>query len=87
MQALIATLLPAELSGLAAMALIMAAAFTSAVTAALGIGGGVMLLGLMAVMLPPAAIIPVQGLGGQSSIYSCCAPLKPGVSGISRLRS
>lgn len=62
MQALIATLLPAELSGLAVMALIMAAAFTSAVTAALGIGGGVMLLGLMAVMLQPAAIIPVHGI-------------------------
>lgn len=62
MQALIATLLPAELSGLAALLLIIAAACTSAVTAALGIGGGVMLLGLMAVMLPPAAIIPVHGI-------------------------
>lgn len=62
MQALIATLIPAELSGLAAIALIIAAACTSAVTAALGIGGGVLLLALMAVMLPPAAIIPVHGV-------------------------
>lgn len=62
MQALIATLFPADLSALAAFALVVAAACTSAITAALGIGGGVLLLGLMAVTLPPAAIIPVHGV-------------------------
>lgn len=61
LHSLLAALLPADLSGLAVIALVVAAACTSAVTAALGIGGGVMLLGLMAVMLPSAAIIPVHG--------------------------
>ena len=62
LQTLLAALLPADLSGLAVIALVVAAACTSAVTAALGIGGGVVLLGLMAVMLPAAAIIPVHGV-------------------------
>ncbi|WP_328186444.1 sulfite exporter TauE/SafE family protein [Marinobacter sp. OP 3.4] len=37
-------------------------AFTSMVTAALGAGGGVMLLALMAMWIPPAAVIPVHGM-------------------------
>src|SRR5690606_14571548 len=42
--------------------LIAVSALTSAVTASLGIGGGVLLLAVMAVALPPAAIIPVHGM-------------------------
>jgi uncharacterized protein len=45
-----------------AAALVVAAAFTSAMTAAFGIGGGVALLALLALVLPPAAIVPVHGL-------------------------
>ena len=35
---------------------------TSFITAAFGIGGGVMLLAILAVLLPPAALIPVHGV-------------------------
>jgi uncharacterized membrane protein YfcA len=62
MQLLTAALLPTDMSALVIITLVVAAACTSAITAALGIGGGVMLLGLLAIMLPPAAIIPVQGM-------------------------
>ncbi|MCB1889743.1 MAG: sulfite exporter TauE/SafE family protein [Rhodocyclaceae bacterium] len=43
-------------------ALVVTAAFTSMMTAALGAGGGVMLLAVMAQMLPPQVIIPVHGI-------------------------
>lgn len=62
MQALLDLLLPAGISAPLALGLILAAAFTSAVTAALGIGGGVLLLAILALSLPPAAIIPVHGM-------------------------
>jgi len=55
-------LLPPELEPLAALLLIAASMATSFVTAAFGIGGGVMLVALMAVLLPPAALIPVHGV-------------------------
>ena len=42
--------------------LIFSAAGTSFITAAMGIGGGVMLLAILASVLPPAALIPVHGL-------------------------
>lgn len=42
--------------------LIVSAAGTSFVTAAMGIGGGVMLLAILASVLPAAALIPVHGL-------------------------
>lgn len=48
--------------------LLLASTLTSMVTAALGAGGGVLLLVLMASWMPPAAIIPVHGLGGPSEI-------------------
>lgn len=47
--------MPAELL------LIVAAFFTSTLTAIIGLGGGILLLALMAIILPPAAIIPVHG--------------------------
>ena len=73
MQAVFELLLPAALTPTTALALITTSALTSAITASLGIGGGVLLLAVMAIVLPPAAIVPVHGLGGQSSLYSCYA--------------
>jgi uncharacterized membrane protein YfcA len=46
----------------AAALLVLCAALTSLFTAAFGVGGGVMLLAIMAQLLPVAAIIPVHGL-------------------------
>ncbi|HDZ57177.1 MAG TPA: sulfite exporter TauE/SafE family protein [Pseudomonas xinjiangensis] len=62
MQAVLDVLIPAGLSPALVAALIFAAGITSAVTASLGIGGGVLLLALMALTVPPAAIIPVHGM-------------------------
>lgn len=62
MQALIDLLLPASLSPVVSIGLILVSAITSAITASLGIGGGVLLLAIMAVVMPPAAIIPVHGM-------------------------
>lgn len=42
--------------------LVLTAAGTSFITAAMGIGGGVLLLAILATVLPPAALIPVHGL-------------------------
>lgn len=56
------SLLPDALPPLVSLLLILSAALTSAVTACMGIGGGIMLLALMAILLPPAAIIPVHGM-------------------------
>ena len=55
-------LLPADVSLALGVFLVLAAGATSAVTATFGIGGGVMLLGLMASLVPPAAVIPVHGM-------------------------
>jgi uncharacterized membrane protein YfcA len=55
-------LLPASLSLLDAGVLIVSAGFTSLLTAAMGIGGGVLLLAIMAGIVPAAALIPVHGL-------------------------
>ncbi|WP_211242650.1 hypothetical protein [Halopseudomonas bauzanensis] len=77
MQALLELLLPAALPPLTSAALVAVSALTSAITASLGIGGGVLLLAIMAIVMPPAAIIPVHGLGGQSSLYSCYAAYRP----------
>lgn len=62
MDALVAWLLPADLSLWAVLALIATACLTSAMTAALGIGGGVLLLAIMSMLLPAATIIPLHGL-------------------------
>lgn len=42
--------------------LIFSAGVTSALTAGLGIGGGVLLLAIMTFLVPPAALIPVHGV-------------------------
>jgi uncharacterized protein len=62
MDATFAALLPDSLSALAAFCFIAASFFTSALTAALGIGGGVILLAIMALAMPVATLIPIHGL-------------------------
>ncbi|TDT41465.1 putative membrane protein YfcA [Halospina denitrificans] len=55
-------LIPPGLPPLVAALLLLASVFTSMITAAFGAGGGVLLLGIMALWLPPVAIVPVHGL-------------------------
>ena len=59
---MIENLLPPDLSPLVATGLVIAAAFTSMLTASLGVGGGVVLLALLALTVPASAIIPVHGM-------------------------
>lgn len=56
------SLVPDQLPEWVAWGLVVAATLTSAVTAALGVGGGVLLLAVMALLLPPAAVIPLHGM-------------------------
>ena len=60
MQAL-ASFLPDGLGAGAALLLVVASFFTSALTAAFGVGGGVAMLALMGLFVPVAALIPVHG--------------------------
>ncbi|QDZ03181.1 sulfite exporter TauE/SafE family protein [Nitratireductor mangrovi] len=53
--------LPDALPGLPAAVLVVASFFTSALTAAFGVGGGVAMLALMGLFIPVAALIPVHG--------------------------
>lgn len=62
MQAALDVILPTDMSGQLVLLLMLAALATSALTAAMGIGGGVLLLAIMALSMPPAAIIPVHGM-------------------------
>lgn len=55
-------LIPPGLPPLVAGLLLLASVITSMITAAFGAGGGVFLLGIMALWLPPVAIVPVHGL-------------------------
>ncbi|MDO6681901.1 MULTISPECIES: sulfite exporter TauE/SafE family protein [unclassified Oceanobacter] len=59
---LLELLTPADLSLTAAIILIAVAGFTSLMTAAVGIGGGLLLLAVMASLVPVNALIPVHGL-------------------------
>ena len=54
--------LPDGLTYFSAGLLIFASFFTSALTAAVGVGGGLLMLGLMTYIVPIAALIPVHGL-------------------------
>lgn len=54
-------LLPESLPPIVAAVLVAASFFTSALTAAFGIGGGLVLLTLMGYVLPVAALVPVHG--------------------------
>ena len=53
---------PASISNATTVFLIFFSCLTSAITASLGAGGGVLLLATMAMVLPPAVIIPVHGI-------------------------
>ncbi|WP_223478862.1 sulfite exporter TauE/SafE family protein [Oricola indica] len=55
-------LLPEAISGSAAAILIATSIFTSATSAVFGLGGGVMMLVLMSLFMPVAALIPVHGV-------------------------
>lgn len=57
----LAGLLPDGLAAAAAVLLVLASFFTSALTAAFGVGGGLAMLALMGVFVPVAALIPVHG--------------------------
>jgi len=53
--------LPADISVSASLFLIGFSAFTAFITGAAGIGGGTVLLAVMAIIMPAASIIPVHG--------------------------
>lgn len=55
-------LLPPELGGIALLVVIAASGATSMITAIFGLGGGLILLAVLATILPPAVLIPVHGL-------------------------
>ena len=54
--------IPADISQLDFFLLTLASLVTSFMTAAFGIGGGVVLIVVMALLVPPAALIPVHGI-------------------------
>ena len=62
MESLAAMLLPPDVSALAGIGLVALSLFTSALTAAAGIGGGLVLLSVMASFLPPIIVIPTHGV-------------------------
>ena len=55
-------LLPAELSTLSLTGLVLLSFFSSAVTASLGTGGGLLMLTVMISFLPPTILLPVHGV-------------------------
>ncbi|WP_270725049.1 sulfite exporter TauE/SafE family protein [Shimia sp. Alg240-R146] len=55
-------LIPPDLTQFAALALLAVSFAGSFITAAFGIGGGIAFLAACAVLLPPAAIIPIHGV-------------------------
>lgn len=59
---MIESLLPAGMPLWAALLLVGVSFFTSALTAAFGIGGGVAMLGVLASVAPPALIVAVHGV-------------------------
>ena len=58
----LASLLPPSMPLLDAGLLVAASLVTSFISAAFGIGGGFTLIALLALLLPPAALIPVHGI-------------------------
>lgn len=55
-------LLPSSISALAAWSLVAISFLSSFITAAMGIGGGMVLIATMASLMPAAAIVPVHGI-------------------------
>ncbi|WP_440995541.1 sulfite exporter TauE/SafE family protein [Arhodomonas sp. SL1] len=62
MTADLAALLPPGIPPLVAGLLVLTAAATSFITAALGVGGGVVFLAVLGLFAPPSALIPVHGV-------------------------
>lgn len=56
------TFLPPELSAFGAFALVVVSFIASGIAAALGLGGGILMLAVMANLLPAAAIVPVHAV-------------------------
>lgn len=54
--------LAADMPAWAALSLIALSALASFITAAFGLGGGLVMLAVMATLLPPAALLPVHGV-------------------------
>jgi uncharacterized protein len=59
---LLPDLLPGGMSPLVAILLLGISAFTSLISAAFGLGGGLVLLAVMATVMPAAALVPVHGV-------------------------
>ena len=59
---MISALLPESVSVASALVLVCASFFTSALTAAAGVGGGLLMLALMTYLIPIHVLIPVHGL-------------------------
>jgi uncharacterized membrane protein YfcA len=55
-------LLPDQMHIAASLTLIVVSFFTSALTAAVGLGGGVALIAIMASVMPASALVPVHGV-------------------------
>lgn len=60
-ESILANLLPEGLSVGFALLLVLSSFFTSALTAAIGLGGGVILIVIMASLVPASALVPVHG--------------------------
>jgi len=58
----LAALLPPGVGAWSAAILIVLSFFTSALTGALGLGGGLLMLAVMGLLLPPTVLIPVHGV-------------------------
>lgn len=58
----LAAFLPAGIEPWVGALLVVASAFTSALTASFGIGGGLAMLALMGIFVPVASLIPVHGV-------------------------
>ena len=73
-------LIPPELSMLSAIGLVALSLFTSMLTAAIGIGGGLLMLTVMVSFLPPIVVLPVHGviqLGSNSGRMALILASKP----------
>ena len=62
MESLTITLLPPDVSALTAIGLVALSPFPSPLSAGAGIGGGLVLLSVMASFLPPVVLIPTHGV-------------------------
>ena len=58
----ISALIPTGMTQMVFLLLVLASLITSFMTAAFGIGGGVVLIVIMAMLVPPAALIPIHGI-------------------------